>query len=163
MSLTQETKIYSFLLGYGESLLNGIDSEEATTLICEGGVNPAWIIGHLGLVANNALHMLGGSPSIDVDRYKSLFSGGTQVSTDPAAYPAWDELLKTWREGHAAVVAAAADVSDAVLDAPNPIDAFRKNLPTTRDFLGFVLTGHEAVHLGQLTTWRRVQGQPPLF
>jgi len=163
MSLTQETKIYSFLLDYGEGLLDGIKPEQAGTLICEGGVNPAWIIGHLGLVANNALHILGGTPGIDIDRYKSLFSGGTQASTDPAAYPAWDELLTTWREGHAAVVATAADVSEDVLGAPNPIDRFRDALPTTRDFLGFVLTGHEAVHLGQLSTWRRVQGHGPLF
>lgn len=163
MSLTQEAKIYSFLQGYGEGLLKDIDPGQVHTLICEGSVNPAWIIGHLGLVANNALQILGGSPGIDVDRYKSLFSGGTQANTDPQAYPAWDELLTTWRDGHAAVVAAAADVSDAVLDTPNPIDRFRDALPTTRDFLGFVLTGHEAVHLGQLSTWRRVQGQPPLF
>ena len=31
------------------------------------------------------------------------------------------------------------------------------------DFLSFVTTSHVALHLGQLSTWRRVQGQAPLF
>ena len=42
-----------------------IAEDDAYKLICDGGVSPAWIIGHLGLVANNVITMCGGQPKID--------------------------------------------------------------------------------------------------
>jgi hypothetical protein len=36
-------------------------------------------------------------------------------------------------------------------------------LPTVRDGVAFLLTGHLGVHLGQLSAWRRMIGLPPLF
>jgi hypothetical protein len=32
-----------------------------------------------------------------------------------------------------------------------------------KDVLAFLLTGHPGVHLGQLSSWRRMIGLPPLF
>jgi len=31
------------------------------------------------------------------------------------------------------------------------------------DFFSFVLTGHEALHPGQLSAWRRARGKTELF
>jgi len=54
-------------------------------------------------------------------------------------------------------------ISAEQLDQTNISERMRPNLPKMHDLLSFVLTGHEAMHLGQLSTWRRVQGHPPLF
>ena len=36
-------------------------------------------------------------------------------------------------------------------------------LPTLKDVVAFLLTAHLGVHLGQLSSWRRMIGLPPLF
>ncbi|MEM6257420.1 MAG: DinB family protein [Planctomycetota bacterium] len=165
MALEQEVKIYQFLLGYGEMLLADIADDDAYKLICEGGVSPAWIIGHLGFVANRILGMCGGDSRVDTDAWQPLFGGGSKPAgdADRERYPAWDELKNTWRQGHADLAAIAPAVSAEQLSQPNPNEQIAQALPTIEDFLGFVLASHDAIHLGQLSTWRRVQGRPPLF
>lgn len=163
MLFEQELKVYASQLSYGTMLIEGIDAGQAAELICDGGVNPAWIIGHLGQVANNITAMAGGTPAIDTAAWEPLFGGGSQATTDASAYPAWEELVKVWTEGHAAVTQAVPNMSAEQLAGDNPIELLRPVLPTVQDFMSFVLTAHEAMHLGQLSTWRRVQGQPPLF
>lgn len=163
MALEQEIKVYQFLLGYGEMLVADIASEDAYKLICDGGVSPAWIIGHLGFVSNRILAMCGGQPKIDFDAWKPLFGGGSTPTGQQGEMPAWDELLNVWRQGHADLVELAPSVSPELLAGENPNERLKASLPSVEDFLGFVLTGHEGTHLGQLSTWRRVQGRPPLF
>ena len=165
MAFEQEIKVYQFLLGYGEMLLADIPEAEAFKLICEGGVSPAWIIGHLGFVGNRALAMGGGEPKIDFDAWQPMFGGGStpQGEADTKLYPSWDQLLKVWRAGHADVAARLPLAEGDALKADNPNERMRGGLPTVGDLISFILTGHEAMHLGQLSTWRRVQGRPPLF
>jgi hypothetical protein len=165
MALEQETRVYQFLLGYGEMVLADITDADAFKLICDGGVSPAWIIGHLGFVANRVLAMCGGEAQIDTDALKPILGGGStpKGEADRNDYPSWEELLSVWREGHTHVAALLPTLGDDVLTAENPSERMRASLPTVHDFLSFVVTGHEAMHLGQLSTWRRVQGRPPLF
>lgn len=163
MALAQEIKVLRFLHGYGEGLLQNLDAEKAMELICAGGVNPAWIIGHLGFVGNRVATMLGGESKIDLDQWKTLFGGGSTATSDAAAYPEWEELLDVWRESEQQIATAAAMVTPDLLEQPNPNERMKDALPTMHDFLSFVLNSHIAMHLGQLSTWRRVQGHPPLF
>lgn len=165
MALEQEVKVYQFLLGYGEMLLADIAEEDAFKLICDGGVSPAWIMGHLGFVANRIIALCGGEPKVDTEALTPLFGGGSKPvgEADRDTYPSWDELKRVWRQGHADIEAIAPNVSADQLSQPNPNERMKDALPTIEDFLGFVLTGHDAMHLGQLSTWRRVQGHPPLF
>ena len=163
MALEQEVKVYQFLQGYGEMVLADITDEDAYKLICDGGVSPAWIIGHLGFVANRIIAMCGGKPKIDFDAWQPLFGGGSKPTNEQGGMPSWDTLLNVWREGHTDLAALAPTVSTELLAGENPNERMKQALPTIEDFLGFVLTGHEGMHLGQLSTWRRVQGRPPLF
>lgn len=163
MALEQEVKVYQFLQGYGEMVLADITADDAYKLICDGGVSPAWIIGHLGFVANRILALCGGDPKIDFDVWQPLVGGGSKPTDERGEMPAWGELLGVWRQGHADLAAIAPTVSAELLAGENPNARMKEALPTIEDFLGFVLTGHEGMHLGQLSTWRRVQGRPPLF
>ena len=163
MALEQEVKVYQFMQGYGEMVLADIAAEDAYKLICDGGVHPAWCVGHLAWVANRVLALCGGEPKIDTEGWKPLFGGGSTPTSDPGAYPGWEELKDIWRQGHADVVQAVPGLGAEALSQPNPNDRMREQLPTVGDFLSFVLTAHEAMHLSQLSTWRRVQGRPPLF
>ena len=161
--LEQEIKVYRFLEGYGEMVLADIAAEDAYKLICDGGVHPAWCIGHLAWVGNRVLLLCGAEAKIDTEAWRELFGGGSSPTHDPGAYPGWEELKDIWRQGHKDVAAIVPTLTDEQLSQPNPNDRMREGLPTVGDFLSFVLTGHEAMHLSQLSTWRRVQGRPPLF
>lgn len=163
MALEQEIKVLRFQHGYGEMLLDGLTKEKAFDLVCAGGVNPAWIIGHLGFVSNLVATMIGGESKIDLDQWKPLFGGGSTPTTDASAYPTWDELLRVWRQGADQLADLTPKASGGLLGQPNPNARMKDALPTVHDFLSFVLTAHVAMHLGQLSTWRRSQGHPPLF
>jgi uncharacterized damage-inducible protein DinB len=46
---------------------------------------------------------------------------------------------------------------------PQPGPFLQKELPTLGDILGHLMTTHPSLHLGQLSTWRRVIGLPPVL
>lgn len=163
MAFETELKVYQFQFFLGQKLLEGVSPETVATSTCEGGQHPAWIIGHLGYVANQVSSMFGGTPGIDMGAWKAQFDMGTDLSQSPSDYPAWDELVGVWEKGHADVTQLAPSASDEFLAQPTPYESMRPALPTMREFVGFVLTGHEAWHLGQLSAWRRTNGLPRLF
>ena len=163
MALEQEVKVYRFQLAYAEGLLKDIDADGAFKLMCEGGVHPAWSVGHLAMVAGNILKLAGGEPGFDLDQYKALFGGGTKAEPDASKYPAWAQIVSTWKTAREQAAEAALKISDEQLAGPNPNEFLREGLPTLHDFLSFVLTAHEMMHISQLSSWRRIQGHPPLF
>jgi len=164
MPLEQERKVYRFQQGYGEMLLEAFDGQDPFTLTCEGGVHPGWVFGHLAMVGHGMCKRLGAEGAgLDEDRFKSLFGLGTQALDDASRYPAFEELVASWRRAHERLDAAAASASPDVLDQPNPNARMKAVLPTLHDLASFVMTAHEAMHLGQISTWRRSRGLPPLF
>lgn len=163
MAFGQELKQFKFLHGYGQMLLADINAGNGYKLVCDSGVSPAWVIGHLALVVNTGLQLSGGTPKTDVEAWKPMFGGGSTPTTDASAYPPWDELLAAWHQAHTEVADEIAQAGPEALSRPNPNKRMREGLPTVGDLISFMLTGHESLHLGQLSTWRRVQGRPPLF
>jgi|GEM_PF-1780976 len=87
-----------------------------------------------------------------------------------------DRALKAWHDGgiivvtfasghevrfpinHAGIAAALAGVPESRWAESTPIEEVRGFLPTLGDCFVFVMAGHENIHLGQLSAWRRVQG-----
>jgi hypothetical protein len=49
------------------------------------------------------------------------------------------------------------------LAQPTANPRMKDALPTAREAVAFLLTAHLAGHLGQLSSWRRMIGLPPLF
>ncbi len=163
MSLLQAGKIYSFLQHYGEGLVADVPADLWLERVCPEGVHPAWIVGHLGNSAYRVVSLLGGTAPIDMNEWNNRFGFGSQPVDDPAAYPAWDELLRVWRQGHEDLIAILPQAREEQLAQPNENPRMKDALPTVGDFLTFVLTSHPGIHLGQLSTWRRIQGKPALF
>ena len=57
----------------------------------------------------------------------------------------------------------AATASPEHLSQPTTNPRAKETLPTFKEFLAFLLTGHVCVHVGQLSSKRRIIGLPPLF
>ena len=152
---------YRFLKTYGEGLLAGLDPADAYTPVQPGGHHPAWILGHLTFSGLGAVQLLGGDAS-GFEEAQARFGIGSQ----PEAAPASDDFAAIragWNEAHARVETAVSNTGADRLAAPNPRERMAAAFPTIGDMVGFLLTGHEAVHLGQLSAWRRSRGADPLF
>lgn len=153
---------YRFTLAYTESLMEGVSEEEMLLQPSDGVNPPAWLIGHLAVVNDMALGMLG-AQGVCPAGWGELFGPGSSASVDPQACPSREELMTALRDSHAAVCAAVETADLSQLTDPNPIGPLVKSFPTLGDLVGHILTTHPASHLGHLSNWRRQTGRPPIF
>src|SRR5687768_18573980 len=82
-----------------------------------GGNHAMWIAGHLAVVEGRLQQMLHGTPN-PVARWKPLFDWGSEPVDDAAAYPPYDEVVRTFRELRAQTHAFLDDVGEEGLDRP---------------------------------------------
>jgi len=78
-------------------------------------------------------------------------------------YPSKGELLRAVEHGFDRLRQQVASAAPDQLSQPTTNPYTKELLPTVKDGVAFLLTGHLGVHLGQLSTWRRLIGLPPLF
>lgn len=158
--LETEIKLYAFALGYGRLLLADIDDARLAEQPAPGMNSPAWVIGHLALVADMGVGLLGGTPTLS-DDWRGRHGPGSVPNADRAAYPSKSVLVEAWEQGHHRLTQAARNAAPERLQAPHGLPiAFLSALPSVGDLLAHILTTHEAAHLGQLSAWRRVLGYP---
>lgn len=162
--LETEIKINLFLVGYCRMLLAEIADVRMTEQPLPGVNHPAWILGHLAFSADLAVSRLGGEkvlPTAWVPRY----GPGSTVSAIRSDYPSKDELLQAveQRFEKARQLGQVATPEQLAVPSASANPAMKAALPTMRESIAFLLTAHLAVHLGQLSTWRRMIGLPHLF
>jgi len=160
--LDNAIQVNLFLMQYCRTLLADIPEERMAEQPVAGVNHPAWILGHLAWTADGALAMLGAQKLLP-EEWKPLFASGSKPSASRAAYPSKDELLRAVEEGYLQARRKAASASAEQLSPPTTSPRAKEILPTFREMVAFVLTGHMGVHLGQLSSWRRMIGLPPLF
>jgi hypothetical protein len=160
--LTSAIQVNQFLIRYCQRLIADIAGERLTEQPCAGVNHPAWILGHPALTADGSLARLGAPKTLPAE-WATLFGPGSKPSASPSAYPSKDELLGAVEQRYQELRQRAASASEEQLSQPTTNPRAREALPTAREMLAFVLTGHMGVHLGQLSAWRRMIGLPPLF
>jgi hypothetical protein len=154
----RERTLYADLYGYARQLVADLPDEELAEQPTPGLNHPAWTLGHLVISADYTLKLLG-APTVAPEGWGGLFFPGTVPDPNRSAYPSKGELLNTYEAAHAAVAAAAAAADPAQMARPNPVESFRPRFPTLGDMVAYLLTTHEAGHLGQLSAWRRTMGK----
>jgi len=162
--LNSAITINRFLLGYARMLMADIPAERMTEQPMPNVNHPAWILGHLAFSADRAIRVLGGEMLL-TEEWAKPFLPGSQLSSQRSDFPSREELLQNLTRcfERAQQLAAAATPELLARPNPNPNAQMRAGLPTIEDAVAFLLTGHLAAHLGQLSMWRRMIGLPPLF
>lgn len=160
--LDDDLRINEFLVGYGKVLVGDLDDSRLAEQPVAGVNHPAWVLGHLTITTFRGRELLGQSVAVPAG-WKELYAGGSQPSTDRARYASKDELLAAFESGFAGLRDAVRQATPERLAQPNEHPRLKGALPTVAGMIGFLLTGHVGIHLGQLTTWRRLIGLPPLF
>ena len=158
----RELKTFAFLHRYAGMLMADVGDDERCARPTPKATHAAWLIGHLA-TSHDRLGKMFGQPQRLDERWHELFAPGATVEDDASLYPGRDELMAAYDAGHAALPGVIAALPPEKLEEPTPHERLRDALPTTGDLLTFILTGHEATHLGQLSAWRRGLGRDPLF
>jgi hypothetical protein len=154
--------INQFLLGYCRMMVEEIPDERMAEQPLPNVNHPAWILGHLAYSGDAAVGRLGGQKTL-ADGWTQKYGPGSRLLAVRAEYPPKKELLLILEERFEHARRLAAVATKEHMAHPNPNPRMKAGLPTVGDSVAFLLTGHLAVHLGQLSAWRRMVGMPPLF
>lgn len=155
---------------YARRLLESIPADRFARVACPGGVpipsnHPAFNVGHLTCYPVKIAELLSVDPTAASApaNFLALFSKENQCVDDPdgTIYPAKEEILAVFNRTYEAGFAALRECDDSLLLGPNPVDSPLKNIcPTLGSMLAFYAIGHVTSHLGQVSTWRRMEGMP---
>jgi hypothetical protein len=160
--LDSELKVNLFLVHYCRMLVGDIADERLAEQPLPGVNHPAWILGHLAYSADRARGLLGAQKEFPA-AWTPLFGPGAKPSASRSDYPSKEELLRAVEQGFERLRQTIATASPEQLSQPSTNPYTKDALPTVKDGVAFLLTGHLGVHLGQFSMWRRMIGLPPLF
>jgi hypothetical protein len=159
--LDSAIRINKFLLQYCRMMVADLADERLAEQPAAGMNHPAWILGHLTFSAERGSELLG------VDKaaasLMTLYGPGSKPSASRGDYPSKDELLHGVEQSFERLRQRIAQATPEQLAKPTTNPRMKEALPTIQDVVAFLLTGHLGTHLGQLSSWRRTIGLPPLF
>lgn len=153
----QTLNSYALVLDYARKLLADLDDDQMVAQPVEGMNPPAWIVGHLIYSCQMIGTEMGLTPWLP-DDWEERFIAGSSVDAAPAAYPIRDELLAMFDDATTKIRQRLEQMTDAELDGPLPDERYRDVFPTLGHAVLHILTVHTAIHLGQLSAWRRTMG-----
>ena len=157
-------------LGYGKKLLTDLPADQFARFApgADGPVNsnhPAFIYGHLSLYSPRVVQHFGGDMGgiAPTDKFIEVFSKDAVCVDDPEGgiYPAMDEITSRFFASTEAAIAAIESASDDDLLKPNDNEAMKARFSTVGSMMGFYLSGHIMIHMGQMSAWRRFAGLGP--
>lgn len=152
-----------FMLNNARRLIADLPDDRMTYQPMPGMNPPAWIIGHLTIAADFPLQILGQARRCS-DAWHAAFGRGTNSSASDLPCTDKAELLSAFESGYRAALDVASRATPE--QAAKPIEnAFFKDTPiqTVGDLITHLLGTHLALHLGQLSAWRRAMGYAPMF
>ncbi len=150
---------------YARALVSDLTPSQMVAVPGAGHENhPAFTIGHLVTALDLVAQDLG-LPSDLQPGWGDLFlrkgPSDRRVASVDAPYPGRDALLDELAR-HGQRVSAALDAVDpAWLEARAEPWRLSEYLPGNHDVVLFMIASHAAMHLGQLSAWRRAMGLPP--
>lgn len=151
------------LTDYARRLSDDIPAERFAEIPCAGMNHPAFCYGHLALYPNRIARLLGHDGCVELpEAWTELFQAGATCVADDGRYPGRDAILEGFFAGHQRAAALLAETADAQFDAPNPLEGRMREIFPTIAVAAVFLTGpHVALHLGQVSAWRRAAGFGP--
>lgn len=145
-------------LDYMKRLLADVPQEKMALQPLPKMNHPAWILSHLNIYHRPIEAMLLGEDFEDTKDHK--FGMKSICQPDASLYEDKAVLLDAFIKGHEKVSAALRKGGQPALEKQTPLERWRANMPKVGIVLPYLMLVHESTHLGQISTWRRVQGMP---
>jgi hypothetical protein len=121
--------------------------------------HPAWTIGHLVYSCQQIGGEIGLEPWLAHDWGRRFGTGSVPVA-DPDTYPDKEALLVALADARERLAVRLNAMGGDDLRQPLPDVRYRDRLPTVGHAALHILVSHTALHVGQITVWRRVMGLP---
>ncbi|MCA9024966.1 MAG: DinB family protein [Planctomycetaceae bacterium] len=154
----QQITLNRFLLRYLNGLMQDVEDADLASRSEDGGNSPLWILGHLAVVGDSAARVLGLRP-VQPKEWRRVFFPGTDGDVADAGDLTKQQLLDAIHEGYKRLHPELENVDTAAMAEPHGIELLKgSGLETKADFLSHVLTTHMAMHIGQISYWRRQHG-----
>ncbi|MCB0337018.1 MAG: hypothetical protein KDD62_11960 [Bdellovibrionales bacterium] len=127
--------------------------------------HPAFVMGHLCVYPEKIFTLLDQDISSVAAPagFKELFLKGKECVHDPdcSIYPHKEIIVQSFENGYRSVIEVLPQIPDSGFFKANPYQDSLDRFPTAGAFVSYLLSGHMGVHLGQVSSWRRVMGYPP--
>jgi hypothetical protein len=149
---------FRFTLGYAEKLAADLSDEELAVQPHAGMNHAAWTLGHVAL-GSDFVALLLAAPTVTDKRWMATYGPRSMPVSDRSRYASKDELLATMRTTHARAIELLAAATAEQLAGPNETPFFPVEFPTVGALITHLMTTHAALHLGQLSAWRRALGK----
>lgn len=146
-----------YLIRLADSLLDGIEDSHVAIEPRPGLKTAGWLVGHLTTTADFGRHLCG-RKAICPREWRGLFTPGTQPSTDASTYPPFALLREKFNAVYTDLCSAVVEADPSLLAAVNPYEPARNPFYTAGEFVAYMLSGHLAYHVGQLSAWRAAAG-----
>ena len=151
-----------FARNFTEGLLDKFkESKDYTYQVHPNANHALWFAGHVAASDNFFISIVEPAKAVEKEGWGALFGMGSQPTSDPAAYPAPEEVLTYMRERRETLL--------EVLDALSEEDLAKSTPEGTPDFLPDIASvfemaaWHEGMHAGQVTIASRGLGNRPVF
>ncbi|MBX3355723.1 MAG: DinB family protein [Phycisphaeraceae bacterium] len=146
-------------LGYAQQLVRDIPAEKFAHLPAKNINHPAWCLGHLAIYAERTLELIGRADLAAPDqRFVEAYKAGTPCVEGPSNLPK-EEIVRRFETRWAVVADVLPGVPDERFFTENPMEGRMKELmPTIGAAVIFLVGPHHMMHLGQISTWRRLIG-----
>ena len=155
---------YDFNLAFARKLVEDLTADQMTTCPSIGFENhPAFTLGHLVTGSALMIEDMGGQYQIP-EGWSELFlrkgPGDPRLpNDDKTLYPLRAYLLTELEKQHEQVKQLLNKLDDNKLSELIQW-RFSSFMPTLKDLIVFMCINHEAMHLGQLSAWRRAMKLP---
>ena len=145
---------------YAGMLLKDVPDEQLVEQP-HGIVNhPVWCIGHLANTADFMAARFGRTGVLDPS-WGNHVGMGAPAPVERKHYPDKASLLEAMHDSHENFIAGFLSADDAKL--ASPIEGWKHPWFPNHGALAQMIVLHDATHLGQVCTWRRIKGFPHLF
>ncbi len=162
--LELEQKLFGFNLSVLEKMMEDVADDEMSVQPIPMMNPPRWILGHLAIANDMILQMLevgGVCPA----GWREAFAPGSVPNADGLPTPSKSALLGVLRKQFAQFQAAASNATQEVLAKSHAarLEVLQKVFPTRGELIAQMVSNHIALHLGQLSAWRRATGRAAMF
>lgn len=155
-----EAIVFSYRFGADmfEKLVSDVADPDFVAQPIEGINHPAWLFGHVGTYHEVIAALLRGE-AFD-NPWDAPCGKNSSPKADRAAYPDKEVLLGQHRDAVSKAIEAIQSASAEAWSAPLEHPTWGKQFDTVAPAVVFLATTHQALHLGQLSGWRRAMALP---
>lgn len=149
--------VFQFNLNYLKTQVAEIPEEKMANQPKDLPNHPAWTLGHVATSCALGASFFGVEMPFSKN-WIDLYKKGSTPLAERQSYPSKAELLKTLEQQHKILAEAISNADPKLLTSQLPDETRRQRFPKTGDFICFLMTAHESIHIGQLADWRRAMG-----